>query len=69
MFMSKINTENGAIAVDHWLQIEPCYGEFADCDTVQIEVNEDVIDVDINRIPDLIRALKLAYSLAMGDQA
>jgi hypothetical protein len=67
--MAQPHTENGAIAVGNWLLISPCYTDFDQCDTVQIDVNDDVIDVDINRIPDLIRALSQAYSLAMGDQA
>ncbi|MCY0966156.1 hypothetical protein [Parathalassolituus penaei] len=65
--MTPMNTENGAIAVDHWLLISPCYSGFEDCDTVQVEVNEDLIDVDVVRIPDLIRALEYAYQLATQD--
>jgi hypothetical protein len=67
--MTKLNTENGAIAVDHWLLITPCYADFDECDTVQIDVNDDVIDVDVCRIPDLIKALQHAHQLATGVQA
>jgi hypothetical protein len=65
--MAQPHTENGAIAVGNWLLISPCYTDFEGCDTIQIEVNEDVVDVDINRIPDLIRALQYAQQLATGD--
>jgi hypothetical protein len=64
--MNKL-TSNGAIAVGNWLLISPCYTDFDQCDTVQIDVNDDVIDVDINRIPDLIRALNYALKLAGGE--
>jgi hypothetical protein len=64
--MNKL-TSNGAIAVGNWLLISPCYTDFDQCDTVQIDVNDDVTDVDINRIPDLIRALNYALKLAGGE--
>jgi hypothetical protein len=50
--------------LNNWLLISPCFTDFDQCDTVQIDVNDDVIDVDVNRIPDLIRALHYALKLA-----
>lgn len=54
------------ITSDQWLEIVPCYTTFERCDSVQININEDQVDVDVDRIPALITALEKAYQLAMG---
>lgn len=51
-----------------WLKIEPSLTDWEDCDCILIDVNEDQIEVDIRRIPNLIEALKQAQALAGGGQ-
>ncbi|WP_028294266.1 hypothetical protein [Oceanobacter kriegii] len=59
------NPKDEVITLDDWLSVRPCYANFADCDTVQVDINEDLVDVDVDRIPALIAALEKAYEVAM----
>ncbi|MDP2548509.1 hypothetical protein [Oceanobacter sp. 4_MG-2023] len=59
------NPNKQCISAGEWLEIEPCYVNFDDgCEVVQLSVNEDQVDVDVDRIPQLIDALKMAHQLA-----
>ena len=63
---ARFNPADDSLTLGHWLRIEACYAGFDDCDTIQIEVNEDTIEVDVNRIPELIAALQQVLALNAG---
>jgi hypothetical protein len=50
-----------------WLTIFPCSNSFAECDSIQIDINEYEFHVDMDRIPTLIQALNKAYELSTGE--
>ncbi len=61
-YNNDLNAES--ITSDDWLKIIPCLTEFEHCDSVQVDINEDLVEVDVERIPALISALEKAHQLA-----